>query len=56
MYYKCFRVNFRQDGSYINCPDWIKKKKEKINQKNKDYKCFQYAVTVALDYEEIKWN
>ena len=56
MYYKCLRVNFRQDGSYINCPDWIKKKKEKINQKNKDYKCFQYAVTVALDYEEIKWN
>ena len=27
-----------------------------INSKNEDDKCFQYAVTVALNYEEIKWN
>ena len=26
-----------------------------MNPKNED-KCFQYAVTVALSYEEIKWN
>ena len=36
-------------------------KKEKyenkiINPKNADYKCFQYPVTVALNYGEIKWN
>ena len=34
----------------------MKKKKTTINPKNADDKCFQYAVTVALYYEEIKWN
>ena len=37
-------------------PDWIKNKKATINFKNEDGKCFQYAVTVALNFEEIKWN
>ena len=33
----------------------IKNKKATINPINKkDDKCFQYAVTVALNYEEIK--
>ena len=53
MYYKCYEVNFRV-GSYIDFPDWIKNKKPTINSKNKDDKCFQYALTVALNYEEIK--
>ena len=42
-------------GSYIDSPDWIKNKKATINPINKKYnKCFQYTVTVALHYEEIK--
>ena len=56
MYYKCCKVNFRRCGSYIDSPDWMKKKDATINPKNKDDKCFQYAVTVALNYEEIKWD
>ena len=56
MYNKCHKVNFKRGGSYIDSPDWIKKKKATINPKNTDDKCFQYAVTVALNYEEIKWN
>ena len=56
MYYKYHKVNFRRGGSYIDSPDWIKKKKATINPKDTDDKCFQYAVTVALNYEEIKWN
>ena len=36
--------------SYIDSPDWIKNKKATINTINKkDNKCFQYAVTVALN-------
>ena len=31
-----------------------KNKKATINPKNKDDKCFQYALTVALNYEQIK--
>ena len=56
MCYKCHKANFRRGGSYIDSPEWIKKKKATINPKKKDNKCFQYAVTVALNYNEIKWN
>ena len=34
MYYKCHKVNFRRGGSYIDSPDWVKKKKATINPKN----------------------
>ena len=54
MYYKCLKVNFSCGGSYIDFPDWIKKKKARIYQKNIDNKCFQYVVTAALNYEEIE--
>ena len=43
-------------GSYTDSPDWIKKKKSTINPNNTEDKCFQYAVTVAFNYGEIKWN
>ena len=54
MYYKCYKVNFKRGALYIDSPDWIKKKKSKINQKTEDDKCFQYAATVALNYKEIE--
>ena len=56
MYYKCYNVNFKRGGSYIDSPDWIKNKKATTNQKNEGDKCFQYAATVALNHEEIEWN
>ena len=31
----------QRGGSYIDYSDWIKKKKETINPKNEDGKCFQ---------------
>ena len=49
MYYKCHKIKFRRGVSYIDSPDWIKKKKALINPKNADDKYFQYAVTVALN-------
>ena len=55
LYYKCHKINLNRGGSYIDSPDWIKNKKALINPINKkDNKCFQYAITVALNYEEIK--
>ena len=56
MYYKRQKVNFKRGGPYTGSPERIKKKKATINLKNTDNKCFHYAVTVALNYEEIKWN
>ena len=41
-------------GSYIDS-DWIKNKKATINPINKKgNKCFQYGVTVVLNYESTK--
>ena len=55
MCYKCYKINSNRSGSYIDSPDWIKNKKVAINPINKkDNKCFQHAVAVALNYEEIK--
>ena len=54
LYCKCHKINFERGGSYIDSPDWIKKKKAIINPKNTDDRCFQYAVAVALNYEEIE--
>ena len=56
LYYKCHKTNLIRGGSYIDSPDWIKNKKVTINPKNKNDKCFQYAATVALNYEEIRWS
>ena len=33
MYYRCHKVNFRRSSSYIDSPDWIKKKKATKIQK-----------------------
>ena len=53
--YKCHEINPNRSGSYIDSPDWIKNKKATIHPIVKKYnKCFQYAVTVALNYEELK--
>ena len=40
-YYMCHKVNCKRGGSYIDSPDWIKKKKATINPKNEDEKSFQ---------------
>ena len=56
LYYKCHKIHFKRWRSYINSPDWIKKKKAAITPTNTDDKCFQYAETVALNYGEIEWN
>ena len=54
-YFKCHEINLNRDVSYIDSPDWIKNKKATINLIERKYnKCFQYAVTVASNHEEIK--
>ena len=55
LYYKCHKLNPNHGGSYVDSPDWIKNRKTAKNSINKkDNKCFQYAITVALNYEKIK--
>ena len=56
IYYKCYNVNFKREGWYIDSPVRMKKKKTAINQKDGNDNGFQYAATVASNYEKIKWN
>ena len=53
-FYECHKINFKRGRSYIDSPDWIKNKIATINPINKKVnKCFQYAITVALNHKEI---
>ena len=54
LYYDFNKISINRGGSYIDSPKWIKNKRSTINPKNNDYKCFQYAVTLALNLDKIK--
>ena len=55
LYYYLNKISLNRGGSYIDSPEWIRNKKATINPQNKkDDKCFQYALTVALNHEQIK--
>ena len=54
LYYDLNKISLNRGGSYIDSPVWIKNQKATINPNNNDNKCFQYALTVALNYEIIK--
>ena len=53
LYYDFNKISISRGGSYIDSPKWLKDKKSTINQKNNDHKCFQYAVTLALNLDKI---
>ena len=52
--YHLHKINLNRGSSYIESPIWIKNKGVTINTKNsKDNNCFQYAITAALNYQNI---
>ena len=53
LYYDFNKISLNRGGSYMESAKWIKDKKSTINPQNNDNKCFQYAVTVALNRDEI---
>ena len=52
-YYNFNKTSIYRGGTYIDSPKWLKDKKTTINPKNNDDKCFQYAVTLALNLDNI---
>ena len=54
LYYDFNKTSINRGGSYIDSPKWLKNKKSTKNPKNNDDKCFQYAVTLALNLDKIK--
>ena len=56
LYYDFNKISLNRGGSYIEAPKWIKNKKSTMNLKNNDNKCFQYALTLALNLKKINKN
>ena len=56
LYYDLNKISISKGGSYIDSPKWLQDKKSTINPKNNDYRCFQYAVTLALNLDKINKN
>ena len=54
LYYDFNKTSINRGGCYIDSPKWLKDKKSTINPRNNDDKCFQYAVTLALNLGKIK--
>ena len=55
MYYRCHKINPNPGGSYIDSLNWLKNENATINPIiKKDNKCFQYTITIALNFEQTK--
>ena len=55
-YYSFNKMSIYRGGTYIGSPKWLKDKKSTTNPKNNDDKCFQYAVTLTLNLDNIEKN
>ena len=54
LYYDLNKISLNRGGSYTNSLEWLKTKKATIKPQNeKDDKCFQYGLTVALNHKQI---
>ena len=56
LYYHLHKVGLKRSGSYIDSPEWLKIKKAIINPQNNDDNCFQYALIVTLNHQNIANN
>ena len=52
--YHIHKTSLKRGKSYIKSPEWVLNKRATINPKNKDNKCFQYSITVALNHQNIE--
>ena len=53
LYYDFNKTSINRGGSYIDSTQWLKNKKSTINPQKNDDKCFQYAVTLALNLNSL---
>ena len=56
-YYHLHKTSLKRGKSYIKSPEWLKNKRATINTKKNDDdddNFFQYAITAALNYNNIK--
>ena len=53
LYINFHRLVLTRGSSYIELPEWIKSKKNVINQQNNDEECYKWAVIESLHHKEI---
>ena len=52
--YHLHKISLNRGSSYTDSPKWLHNKGVTINTRNtKDNNCFQYAITTALNYQNI---
>ena len=56
LYYHLQKIGLKRGGSCINSPEWLKNEKAAINPKNNYDNCFQYALTITLNDQNIERN
>ena len=52
--YRIHKKSLKRGNSYVKSSVWLINKRATINPKNKDDKCFQYSITVALNHQNIE--
>ena len=51
MHYDLNKISLNRGGSYMDSPEWLKKTTTMNLKNNTDDKCFQYAITIALNHK-----
>ena len=52
--YCVHKISLKRGKSYIKYSEWVLNKRVTTNPKNKDNKCFQYSITVTLNYQNTE--
>ena len=52
--YNFHKISLKRGKSWKKSPECVINKRATINPKNKDNKCFQYSITVALNHQNIE--
>ena len=56
LHYNLHKISLNRGRSNTDPPEWLKEKKATINPQSNDDEYFQYALALALDYQNIKSN
>ena len=56
LYYHLQKIGLKKGGSYIDSPEWLKNKNATVNPKTNNGNCFQHALAVALNHQNIEKN
>ena len=54
LHYHLQKISLKRGRSYIDSSKWAKDKEATINPKNNSNNSFQYALTVTLNYQNVK--